>query len=120
MTKRRNNKRRPFNLRSRITSALRRIWLYSPQRRAAVAAAKADGNRCTKCRRPQAKLDIDHIESVVGVEGFNGDWTNYIKRLMEGELTWLCKPCHKRKTDETRKKRAEHKRKAAKRKRTKR
>ncbi len=95
-------KRPPFNLRSRITSALRRIWLYSPQRRIAVAKAKEDGNRCTSCRINQGKLDIDHIESVVPVEGFNGDWTTYIKRMFDGELTWLCKECHSIKTSEMR------------------
>lgn len=105
-------KRPPFNLRSRITSALRRIWLYSPQRRLTVAKAKADSNRCTECRKPQIKCDIDHVDSVVPVEGFNGDWTNYVKRLFEGELTWLCKPCHNIKTAEMRKKRTEYKKKA--------
>lgn len=111
-------KRRPFNLRSRITSALRRIWLYSPQRRLVVAQARADNNRCTSCRKPQPKCDIDHVQSVVPVEGFNGDWTNYIRRLFEGELTWLCKDCHNIKTAEMRELRKKHK-KTAKRKRKK-
>ena len=108
-------KRPPFNLRSRITSALRRIWLYSPARRAAVAAWKAKGNICVDCKKPHAKLDADHINEVVPAQGFNGDWTGYIDRLFNGELIGRCKACHHERTQAMRKMRAEFKKKAAKR-----
>jgi hypothetical protein len=108
-------KRPPFNLKSRITSALRRIWLYSPTRRAVSSLAKVRGNFCAECGKRQAKLDIDHVDSVVGVEGFV-DWNTYIDRMFNAELVAICRDCHNIKTAEMRDARKAYKKKATKRK----
>jgi hypothetical protein len=95
-------KRRPFNLKTRITSALRRIWFYSPQRRLVSAKAKAGGNVCELCKKPAPKLDIDHVKEVVPVTGFD-NWSDYITRLFDGELMAICPQCHNIKTQAARK-----------------
>lgn len=88
-------KKRPkYNLKSRITSALRRIWFYGPSRREAVKLAKAGGNRCSICKVPQDKLQMDHVQPVVPLSG-EYTWDIYIDRLFNGELRGICKPCHK-------------------------
>lgn len=89
-------KAKKFNLKSRITSALRRIWFYGPHRREAVKIAKANGNICTICKIPKDKLEIDHIKPVVPLTGFD-DWQSYIDRLFVevSGLRAICKECHK-------------------------
>lgn len=89
-------KPKKFNLKSRITSALRRIWFYGPQRREAMKIAKNSGNLCSICKTPKDKLEIDHIKPVVPITGFDNNWTAYIDRLFVdvSGLRALCKECH--------------------------
>lgn len=89
-------KKKTFNLKSRITSALRRIWFYGPQRKEASKIAKDRGNTCAICNQPKDKLEIDHIVTVVPLTGFDGNWTSYIDRLFVdvSGLRALCKECH--------------------------
>lgn len=89
-------KKKTWNLKSRITSALRKIWFYGPQRREAAKQAKDSGNVCTICKERKDKLEIDHIKPVVPITGFDGDWTAYIDRLFidSSGLRALCKECH--------------------------
>lgn len=99
-------KKKKYNLKSRITSALRRIWFYGPTRRDAVKAAKVAGNKCVICKKKKEKLQADHIKPVVPVQGFD-NWDNYIDRLFNGELRMICADCHEavtRVSRETRKK----------------
>lgn len=89
-------KAKKYNLKSRITSALRRIWFYGPQRKAAVKVTKERGYTCAICNNHHPKLQIDHIVPVVPLTGFD-DWQSYIERLFvepEG-LRGLCPNCHK-------------------------
>ena len=90
-------KKRPkYNLKSRITSALRRIWFYGPQRKVAAKLAKERGNTCAQCNIPNDKLQIDHLVPVVPTDGQPYDWQTYIDRLFcppEG-LRAICKECH--------------------------
>jgi len=89
-------KAKKYNLKSRITSALRRIWFYGPQRKSAVKIAKERGNTCAICKIPKDKLEIDHTIPVVPLTGFD-DWQSYIDRLFTEPdgLRAICSECHK-------------------------
>ena len=68
--------------------------------------------RCNGCGEifPQSQIDINHIEPVVPVEGFDS-WDGVIRRMFcekEG-MEALCKPCHKRITKEENSSRKEYK-----------
>ena len=58
-------------------------------------------HRCEKCGEsfPKNKVQADHIEPVVGVDGFQG-WDLYIERMFCGPegFQCLCKGCHADKT----------------------
>lgn len=105
-----------YNLRSKITSALRKIWSYSPQKRAALKRCelpetfvktarsgrkyKTHYHFCEHCHEKTDSIQIDHKITVVPYEGFDGDWNSYISRLMvepEG-LQGLCPACHSSRT----------------------
>lgn len=63
---------------------------------------------CNSCKKefPAKDVEVDHISPVVHtVDGFL-DWNEFIKRLYcdKDNLQVLCKPCHKKKTKEERKK----------------
>lgn len=88
-----------YNLKSKITSSLRKLWFYSPARRECVKRAKDNGNKCERCNITQEKLEIDHKVAVANVKGWDG-WDNYIERLFvdANGLTALCTYCHKSRT----------------------
>lgn len=90
-------KKKPkYNLRTRITSALRKVWYYGQSRREAVKIAKARGNTCAICNVPQNKLQIDHIIPCAATDGSEHNWSGFIDRLFcppEG-LRAICKECH--------------------------
>lgn len=106
-------KKSKYNLKSKITSQLRKLWRYSPGRVAClkrcetgtyyvVIAKKSKKSykrpylRCEQCKTVHEKLQIDHIEPVVDLKfGFQG-WDIYIVRLFvdETKLRGLCKACH--------------------------
>lgn len=100
-------------LRSRITSALRRIWRFSPEAKEALAAARVVLSerprrvafRCAACSTLHSAkaVRIDHREPVVALEGFRG-WDEYITRLFcpATGLQVLCEGCHEVKTREER------------------
>lgn len=59
--------------------------------------------KCAKCGEdfPQKDVEVNHIDPVVPVEGFDS-WDSVIERMFcekEG-LELLCKPCHKETTAE--------------------
>ncbi len=91
-------KKKVYNLRSRLTSAIRKVWLYSPMRRDVLKAAKEDGNKCKICRKSHDKLEVDHVKPTVKLSGWDGDWTYYITTMFEGEMVALCSNCHCAKT----------------------
>lgn len=97
--------------RSFIVSALRSArWgpKYECIRKAYVAdgtnpktGRKCKLHRCSGCRQtfPKGQIQADHIEPVIGPEGFQG-WDTYIERMFcpaEG-FQALCKACHGDKT----------------------
>lgn len=110
-------KRAKYNLKSRITSALRKVWLFSPMRREAVKRGKANGNKCELCGDKVEKLQVDHHVPCANVKGPDG-WGPYIDRMMvpSEQLVNLCEPCHKAKTAIQREQRKKYKKPVAKKK----
>ncbi len=105
-------KKPKYNLKSKITSALRKVWRYSPGRVEALKRAltgtyyikvskkgkeyKAPHYTCEKCKAVTEKAQVDHLQPVVGYEGFIS-WDRYISRMfVDAEFYQIiCKPCHK-------------------------
>lgn len=95
-----------YNVFSKMRSALRKIWMYSPQRRQALADVKmSDGMYlCLLCKKPQEKwaMDVDHIIECGSLKSLD-DIRGFVDRLFNGKLQAICKICHlgKRKKKET-------------------
>lgn len=89
-----------------IVKALRRVWGWSPEKRAARARARTPRKGfyylCDKCGGEFLRKEtaVDHIEPVVQPELGFVDWNTLVGRLFchETNLAVLCKPCHKLKT----------------------
>lgn len=94
-------KKKKFSYKGKIMSAARRIWLYSPMRKAALTRNKTkDGfHRCEKCNQLTEEVAIDHEPAVVPLTGFDS-WDNVFERLYctEENLFKLCHQCHSKKT----------------------
>jgi hypothetical protein len=94
-------KKKKFSYKGKIMSAARRIWLYSPMRKAALTRNKtADGyHRCEKCNQLTEDVAIDHDPSVVPLGGWDS-WDAVFERLYcsEEQLHKLCHKCHSTKT----------------------
>ena len=102
------DKKKPqYNVNTAIRSALRRVWLYSPERREVLAKARVSRGiyRCSECKAlvgPKL-IQVDHIQKATPLGGIKApeDWGIFIKNLLfcgiEGQVA-LCKPCHARKT----------------------
>jgi hypothetical protein len=109
--------KKPFNLQTKLTAALRKVWRYSPARSEALERAK-DPSRsnyliCERCNKSihEKLCQVDHMESVVPVEGFT-TWDIYIERMFcpSGLLRVLCaEVCHKQVTAEQRQAKSEYK-----------
>lgn len=97
------NKSLEKKLKSKIISALRRLWCFSSDRTKAKRKNKMVGFAlyiCDGCQKGSKKVSVDHILPVVPVYGWD-DWDGFITRLFCGTegLQILCKGCHKKKTD---------------------
>lgn len=109
---RKKPKKPKWTLKSVVISKLRQAWRFSPMRNECLARCKTGryyikiskkGNeykapyyKCEKCGDEVQKINVEHIEPVVALTGFE-TWDVYIQRLMvesSGLLVW-CKPCHK-------------------------
>jgi hypothetical protein len=97
-----------------IIAALRKLWLWSPERRAVVAAARVTPteSRCSECRtvRPKKEIQVHHLNEVIP-PGWSSkprkNWNLYISRLFVAEkfMAPVCKECHKKHTAEERRQR---------------
>lgn len=88
-----------------ITKALRRVWGWSPEKRAARERANVgkDMYVCAGCALVFTRKEtaVDHVEPVIAPELGFVDWNTFIERLFcqETGLQILCKAtCHKKKT----------------------
>lgn len=89
-----------------IRNALRKLWLWSPQRREAERVARiAPGlYLCSSCQRGYKKVevDIDHVIEVGPTPGSKlgkgRSWDDFMRRLFcsADGLRCLCKVCHKK------------------------
>ena len=90
-------KKRIIPGKTRIRNALRRVWLQSPER---AAALRATGYRCSDCGVKQSvakgrevKLQVHHIDEI--------DWDRVNAHESDqllpdvSRLAALCKDCHK-------------------------
>ena len=99
-----NRKPRSPIPRSKIRSALRRLWLWSPERREALKAAWVVGTKrpmlygCQACKRSHSlkAVQVDHITPAGSLD----DAEAFIGRLFVtvDKLQVLCEACHKAKT----------------------
>ena len=89
-------KKKPYTPQSRITSAIRQLWLRSRER---AAALKREKNTCQRCHRKQTmakgkefKVQVHHIGGI--------DWKGIADIVRERVLIHpdglevLCKDCH--------------------------
>ena len=114
MSKLRNNGEwTPARRKAFIVSVLRSGTRKYPPKYLTLSSAKTDKkvntktNRiaqhflCAECRNdfPAKEVQVDHINPVVGVNGFT-TWDSYIENLFcdEENLQVLCLECHGRKT----------------------
>lgn len=90
---------------AKIVNTLRKLWLFSPERREAIKASKCEGGyRCCVCGGiiPNQKLvKVDHKEQV---RSHGWDWNDFMERLFcpSDGLQIMCKACHDKKSKEER------------------
>lgn len=103
----------PAKFKGWIISLLRKGTLRYPPRNEVLKEAKTEKRvniksgrlaqhyRCAGCQGefPMSMMAVDHINPVVGVEGFT-TWDDYINRMFcaKENLQCLCKDCHDAKT----------------------
>ena len=91
-------KKKPPALKSRIRSALRRVWLYSPEYR---DAKRYYNNTCAECGRKgtaakgrEVKTQLHHIGGMPELPGLIDEIIRVMYPPVEGYEV-LCKECHK-------------------------
>lgn len=101
-----------------LRTALRRVWLYSEERKLVLARARVsrgvyrcENDNCSKLVGPKL-IQVDHIVPATPLEGIQKpeDWGIFIKRLLYCGMHMLmaiCKDCHAIKTKEENKQRKE-------------
>lgn len=105
-------KKKDYNLWTKLRSAMRAVWMYSPQHRNALKLAlikePKNGNWffiCPLCKitHHKAMAAIDHFPSLGSFNSWEtfADWT---RRLFEGNVRVIDKICHAKVTKEQRKK----------------
>jgi 5-methylcytosine-specific restriction endonuclease McrA len=89
-------KKLPTTPRSRITSALRKVWLRSRERAAAIRREKNTCQRCgvkgSEAKGRVVKIQVHHIDGI--------DWDGVVDLVIErllpdpSRLEVICKNCH--------------------------
>ena len=102
--------KRPWNVFTKIRSALRDIYRFSPMRRAAIDTVKQKdselggwGFECVICRRQYhiKMAQVDHISPVGSLVCFE-DLEGFARRLFTGPTRVICLICHAKVTKEQR------------------
>ena len=93
-------KKLPHTPNSKIRAALRRLWLHSRERSAAI---KRDQYTCQGCGRKQStakgrefKVEVHHRDGIVNWQAMFDSIREHLLCL-EDELETLCKECHEKK-----------------------
>ncbi len=100
---------KPFNWKSYLRSAARKIWLWSPKRREAIKLARVAKGivTCAKCQvrmRENVKpvlFQVDHTIPASETASEIKSWDSWLNRLFECSVTdlrVLCRGCHDEKT----------------------
>ena len=102
MAKKKRKKAKKFNPKTRVMSAMRKIWLWSPMRKEVVTRCKTGENfRCEKCRRLSDKIQVDHhplpVVLLTGWDSWDGVFSRMFVDPGEG-LRGLCETCHDKHT----------------------
>lgn len=101
--------KKPKTLESKLYGAIRLIWSRSKERKAIITNALDENKEflCSGCNKKWGAwaADVDHEPPIGGLQNWR-DTVEFIDRLFNGPQRPLCKPCHKRKTAEQRKKKA--------------
>ena len=92
-------KKKPNTPRSRITSAIRQLWLRSRER---AKSLKDAGYRCSECGVKQSmakgkvvKLEVHHDPPIA--DKWKAIIDAIIRDILEAPQVPLCKDCHKKK-----------------------
>lgn len=120
-------KKKPFNLNTKITSAIRKIWRTCPVRLEAIKLAR-DPNKPKTCRGEyylicawckdsvnEKLMSVDHKVPVVAADSsVDKDWNEVVKKTFYPDggvdgLQILCSPCHDEKTKAEKQERSAYK-----------
>lgn len=101
---------KPFNYKSIVRGAVRRIWMWSPMRKEAIVNARVPGKpfkvACAVCAvtmRESVKpplFAVDHVRPASEPAAAILDWNDFLDRLFipANGLQILCHTCHDAKT----------------------
>jgi 5-methylcytosine-specific restriction endonuclease McrA len=95
-------KKLPYTPNSMIRSALRKLWLRSRER---AAALKRDGYKCQRCGRKQSKAKGKEVAVEVHHRDRVQNWPALIDAVREhllcdpADLETICVDCHKKEHD---------------------
>jgi hypothetical protein len=96
-----------WNVYTKLRSAIREVWRFSPVRRLALKdAIGKDGKfTCPLCSQQYDKwcADVDHVIPCGSFLSFS-DAPAFLERMFSSNLRVICKGCHKNVTKEQRKK----------------
>jgi len=101
MAKKKPKKKKVGIPKSKIMSAVRRLWLYSDERKEALNRnVTEDGfHRCEICRALTEHYALDHKIPVVPLTGFDGYTEAFTRMFCPAEdLQKICDSCHGKKT----------------------
>lgn len=96
--KKEKKKKPKYNLNSRIRSALRQVWRFSPMRKQALSDARISKGRylCSMCQQINGPKDIS-VDHIVACGSLIDDLNGFKERLFceSSGLRVLCHDCHK-------------------------
>ena len=104
--------KKQYNVWAKLRSAVRAVWMYSPQHREALKAVnllRVDGTKgfdCPLCKKfwPIQMARIDHQPPCGSFDNWD-DFTQFCVQLFEGPVRVICRLCHKIVTAKQRRKR---------------
>lgn len=101
-----NNTKTKAEFYGKFRSAIRKIWMYSGIRRAALNKQKVAPNRylCEHCSKifKGTDIEVNHKDQCGSLSSFE-DFTPFVTRMFNEDLNnyeVLCKPCHQIITNE--------------------